>query len=121
VLRRTRILIAGMPPIASRILRDLVAADPQLEVVDCIDEGVGLSEEIARGHADAIITRASDAREAERWAMLLHAHPGLRMIVLSADGRSAFVYRVVSQRTVLHDVSAQALLTALHPGDVLLH
>ena len=120
-MARTRVLVAGLPPVASRILRDLISADPRLELV--ARDGVlgDLAEEVARARADVVITRASDALEAEWCAALLRAHPRLRVVVLSADGRTAVVHRVVAHRTVLMDVSSQALLDTLHQGDVVLH
>ena len=118
---RTRVLIAGLPPVASRILRNLVSADPRLELV--AREGVlaELTEDVARSRADVVITRARDAGDVEWCTALLRAHPRLRVVVLSADGRTAVVHRVVAHRTVLADVSSQALLDTLHQGDVVLH
>ena len=109
----TRVLIAAMPPILRQIVKDVIRADGRYEIVECADPRADLDEEVSRRNVDAVILRLTAPGSLMAWSALLRAHPHLKLLVLSRDGRTAFVHRVNADRTMLPDVSPQELVHAL--------
>jgi hypothetical protein len=96
---------------------NLISADARLQIVDFVDARADLKDEVAKGKVDVVITRAAEAGATERWSELLFAYPRLRLLALSKDARTAFIHRLVLERTVLPDVSPEELLDALNEPD----
>jgi hypothetical protein len=111
-LSRTRVLMTAMPPMLSDIVHSLVAEEAQVEFVEAdFGPGADLRGTIARLRPDAVL-RCSD-RPYELAEHLLLAHPGMRLVTVSADARVASVQTLVPKRVVMHDISLQMLLDAL--------
>jgi DNA-binding NarL/FixJ family response regulator len=109
----TRVLIAVMPPILRQIVKDVIRADGRCEIEECVDPRADLQEEVSRRHVDAVVLRSAAPGSLWAWSELLRAHPHVRLLVLSRDGRTAFVHRVNADRTVLPDISPQELVHAV--------
>jgi DNA-binding NarL/FixJ family response regulator len=94
------------------IVQALTAEQSGLQVVGRLGRGADLVAAVEDYRADVVVTRAG-AAEPDTLARLLFARPRLRLLVLSQDGREAYVHTLVPNRVVLHDVSPHEILDAL--------
>jgi DNA-binding transcriptional LysR family regulator len=110
-LPRVRVLIAAMPPLLTDVVKGLVCLHPELDVID--DASGDVVEAVASHEADAVLTAASVCRAPEVTERLLYAHPRLRLLVLSQDGRVAHLYRLLPHEVRIDDVSMHELIHAI--------
>jgi DNA-binding NarL/FixJ family response regulator len=85
-MRKTRIVLAKMPPIMHEILKDLVNRQPDMEVVAEVGTLAGLPEAIESHGAEAVIVTLYPKEAPEAVCSLQTRYP--RIMVLSfADDR----------------------------------
>jgi DNA-binding NarL/FixJ family response regulator len=94
------------------IVRALAADEPRLLVVAEVQRESDLASTVARFDADAVLTSAGQS-DGDSIARLLRLHPQLRVLTYTADHRVGYLDRLVQQRTVLQDMSAEDLVQAL--------
>lgn len=109
---RVRVLLVAMPPMLKDIMQALSAEHPALEVVEQLGAEADLAAALTEYRPDVIVTCAGKS-EVDELHRLLFARPRLRVLVVSRDGREAYVHTLVPNRVVLHDVSAHEILDAL--------
>jgi len=80
---QTRVILVEMPRILREIVREVVAAQPDIAVLDDGDEAL---KTIRTGAACVAITHLDDPAPASL-TRLLGTRPQVRVIALSADGR----------------------------------
>ena len=111
----TRVLLAdGLP----RMLRDLLVGLAQgsagLEVVDTVLSRHAMAEQICPTGSNIVVFRREGPGLPSWAADLLDRHPRLRFLSLDAGGRSGDLYerRLIHRR--IDEISADALIAALH-------
>ena len=119
-MARVRVLVAGLPRMLRDIVHAVVRAQPDLDLV--VDAGTDRADVVpadvlpravgAAGAHVAIVGLESDALTAT-YDVVLYAHPRLRILALTAAGRSAVAYELRPLHTPLGDASADALLAAI--------
>ena len=108
-----RILVVCLPPIQSEIVRSLLEAEEDLEVVSCLDDDSRLSEVIRETGADVVI-RASPENDLRAAAgSLLEDHPHLKFVAITPNGRDAFRVELRPHVARIREVSSQGLVEAI--------
>lgn len=107
---RIRVLIASLPPLLADIVRDALADDEEVDVLGG-DEGLERAVEERRPHV--LISAEPGARLTEPLLALMYRHPMLRVLLITAEGRSAALYRLVPERRVLADPTPRSLAEAV--------
>ena len=114
---RTRIVLATPPTMLGDIVRQLLAAHPELDVAAEVSEPDALAAVVRRTGADVVvITVAADGDGGLPDGLphaLLREHPRLTLIALRDDARSAFVYELRLHETVITEISPRVLLAAI--------
>ena len=107
---RTLVVLAGMPSIMREIVREVVADEPDLAIL----EGEGALTAIPTAGACVAITHLDEPRRASL-ARLLGTRAQVRVIALSSDGRYATVYDVRLRQRPLGsgEISPVELLAAI--------
>jgi hypothetical protein len=107
------VAFAGLSPICEAILRAALERRPDLELVS---PWTGLPS--LRGHngadlAEILVIELEQPELPRALRLLLSTASRLRILGLSPDGRSATVFRVVSQKKSVVDCSAADLCSLL--------
>ena len=107
---RTLVVLAEMPPILREIVREVVAPEPDLAIL----EGDGAPGAIQTAGACVAITHLDEPPPASL-ARLLGTRAQVRVIALSSDGRDGTVYDVRLQQRPLGsgEISHAELLAAI--------
>jgi hypothetical protein len=108
----TRVLLAAVPPLLGDIVRDALAGEPGVTVVNG-GTGDDLEGAVAATRADLVLAESEGTGLSDRYLRLMHEHPRLCLLVVSPDGRSAALWRMVPQRRALEEVSPRSLVEAV--------
>jgi DNA-binding NarL/FixJ family response regulator len=110
-LEQTRVILVEMPRMLREIVREVVANEPDLEVVDEADRDAALAAIRASGACVVITQREEPACESiGRW---LDTRPQVRVLALSSDGRDGAVYELRPEKRLLGEISPPTLLAAI--------
>jgi len=108
-----RILLADMPAMLLDIVAGIVAAEPDLTVVDMLADSTDLTAAVERTRADVVVTQqTSSTQEADQIALLLPERR-LKIIALTDNGRQGVLYELRPHRASLGDMSADRLVAAI--------
>jgi hypothetical protein len=115
---RTRLLLAAVPPLLADIVRDTLAAEPEVEVMPAAATGPAeLDRRLDQTAADVLLAESDGAGLTDRHLELMYRHPRLTLLLVSPDGADAAVCRLVPERKVLVRPSpgglAEAVLAAV--------
>ena len=114
---RTRIVLAAPPTMLGDIVRQLLAAHPDLDVAAEVHEPDALSAIVRRTGADVVVIALPGDGDGSLPDGLPHSllrdHPGLTLIALRDDARSAFVYELRLHETVITEISPRVLLEVI--------
>jgi hypothetical protein len=105
-----RIALVDLPPMLASIVRDVVAAQSDMEVVDPpsrVDASTA-----AELDADVVVVGRGGGGE-EAFAELLDARARLRVLAISSDGRRGALSELVPRERALGDISPTSLVSAI--------
>ncbi len=109
-----RILLDGMPKMLRTIIRNIVLADPQCEIVAETGEQNDLRAQLCATPADVIILALTDWDDRpDRFAALLVDNPASRVIGITPGGTRAFLYDLRPHLTYIDELTPAALLSAI--------
>jgi hypothetical protein len=109
-VERIRVVLSELP----RMLRDIVS-----ETIDRQDDMKVVGDLPARadawdaGVADVVVAGLADDALADRYTRLMRYHPGLKVLGITGDARSAFLFELRPHRIPLGDASPDGLLSAI--------
>jgi hypothetical protein len=116
-------VLATLPKMLGEIVKQLVAAQPDLELAGEVEDRDALSCAVRRTCAHVVVAGVAAggqrALAGDLPYRLLREHPGLRLIALADDGRAAYVYELRLHETAITEISPRALLDAIrnaHPA-----
>jgi DNA-binding NarL/FixJ family response regulator len=109
-VERIRIALVDLPPMLESIVRDVVAAQSDMEVVDPPERLRGPAA--AELDADVVVVGRGAGGE-EALEQLLDARARLRVLAISSDGRSGALFELVPRERPLGDISPTSLLGAI--------
>jgi hypothetical protein len=107
-----RVILVGIPQLLADIVEELIARQPDIELVGAVEASRDLRRTVRRTQPDVIVCRASGARLPPAYCELLEAHPHLRVLAIEASDRTGFAYDLRPVRTPL-DVWPQGLIDAI--------
>ena len=110
-----RVLVAGMPPMLMDMIEGIVAPEGDMTIVARATAEADIIPAMAAANADVVILRSRDNRDAEAndYASLLSARPGLRVLAVSGSGRSFVLHEMRPRRLSLGTISAGRLVAAI--------
>ncbi len=107
-MRKTRVLLAGLPKLMTDLLRHLIARDSGVAVVGQVGMDNILGE-ARRARADVIVIKQEAPDEYERFHALMYGRPRLRIVSLADDGAKGAIYELRPHRVRLGDLSVESL------------
>ncbi|HEX8391843.1 MAG TPA: hypothetical protein VF665_05725 [Longimicrobium sp.] len=108
----TRVLLVAVPPLLGDIVRDALAAEPGVTVVNGGSAGE-LEDDVAAARADVLLAEDAGTELPDRYLRLMYRQPRLRLLLVSPDGRNAALWRMEPRRRALREVSPRALVDAV--------
>ena len=115
--RRTRILLVEMPRMLCDILADVLSAEPDMEVVGVLSSRGKLRATVAETRADVVVLALGDSRLPKDCERLLRAHPRLRVLGVTSEGRRGFLFGLRPLKASLGELSPQRLVNAIRTTD----
>jgi hypothetical protein len=114
---KTHVLLVGMRGILGGIVREIVAQEPDMEIVG---ELGAMSEVRATGRLarlGVVVVRSDDEPgSVEDVRDLLGRHPQVTILTVQGDGRHGAVYRLRPEKAFIGDLSPASLMTAIRAG-----
>lgn|GEM_PF-1308531 len=107
-----RVVLADMPRMLSDIVSTVLEAEPDVILRRAPPGDAALSLDDAAHDADVVIL-AEEELQLTQYARILHAHPDLRVVAISGDGRDASVHEMRPHRESLGELSSETLLRAV--------
>jgi DNA-binding NarL/FixJ family response regulator len=95
------------------IVRTTLESQPDIEVVGETEGLERLQDAARRSYPDLVIVADPDNRLPDPCLHLMYDHARLRVLVITPDGRSASLHRLLPTRSVIRDISPQGLLDAI--------
>ena len=110
-MERKRIVLIDMSPLLREIVREIIAREPDLEIV-AEHERVDVGEAVAQDDPDFVIVGPEAATDA-RVRSLVGAGLGLRALEVHSDGKESVLYELRPHRIALGEISSDTLLRAI--------
>ena len=112
-MHETRAIIVTLPAILRDIITTLAEASLSLSIVANLDRRGDVAAALELWAPDLVVVglRAGETDDVGR--DILSRIPSARVIAISDGGRNAYVHEMRAYRTVLLDVSAEALAAAI--------
>ncbi len=104
-----------MPLMLREVIGATIAGQPDLEVVDTIDDHASTLGGLERARADVVIVGADDL-EPSVVVAALRSRPDARVLRVSADGRETSLWELRPHEQRLGAVSPERLLDAIRAG-----
>jgi DNA-binding NarL/FixJ family response regulator len=108
-----RVLVVGLSGILGEIIRDSLAHQFDMDIVDELPDAGELMSAARRSRCGAVIIKSAEGELPPAGRQLLGRYPSVAILVLSADGRHAEVHHARRGRVDLEDPSSAALMDAL--------
>jgi chemotaxis response regulator CheB len=87
-----RVLLVNMPRLLREIVREVIATEPDLQVVDELTGGyLELAAVLDSVVADVVILGTESRESGDLLLPLLQIRPALRFVIIAEDGRAGFV------------------------------
>ena len=111
-MKPIRVLIVEMPQLMTDIARQIIARQPDMEVVDVVGKARELPCALPRSRADVLLCRTDTGVLPAVYRELFDSHPHLRLLAIETGDRSGGVYELRPARTPL-DVWPDGLVDAI--------
>lgn len=112
-LKRIRILMVKVPGILGEIITEVVADEPDMEIVGAVTDYNELLPAARATSADAVIIGLEDGELPDICEKLLDERPRVVLLGVHGDGRHAFVYALRPGRVAIGDVSPADLVDGI--------
>lgn len=113
-MKKIRILLANnRPRIMREVMRQLIARQPDMEIVAEVLDLSALSRVAEETAADVIIVALEDSDALRLGRQLLAEHPDMVILALAATGDAAFIEQVRLGRRDIAEPSEANILRAL--------
>jgi DNA-binding NarL/FixJ family response regulator len=112
-LEAIRIVLGTMPQMLRDIVREVLSGQPDMHIVGEADSDADLLRDLAVEAPDMVVLELAGLGLGGTGTRVLQQRPRTQVLGLSGDGRSAAIYQLRSQRTMLVEVSPQGLRAAI--------
>jgi DNA-binding NarL/FixJ family response regulator len=102
-----------MQPMLREILKEILHAQPDMQVVGEFSESVPLLSAVERSEAAFAIASSDRANFHERCRELLRERPGVKVLAIAGDGRQSYLCELDVSRRPLGTVSPQQLVAVI--------
>lgn len=106
-------MLGTMPEMLRGILREVLGAQPDIEIVREARSDEELLIAVSTGAPDVVVVESVTGALSPAGNLVLRDRPSAHVLALSADGRMAAMYRLRAVRTLIHEVSAAGLREAI--------
>jgi DNA-binding NarL/FixJ family response regulator len=108
-----RIVLADLPQMLRSIIRDILAGEPDMEVVGELPGQAELPAMVRRTGATFVIVRQTSPDPPTIFHDLLAARPPTRVLAIADEGRAAILYELRPRRIAIGELSAARLVAAI--------
>jgi DNA-binding NarL/FixJ family response regulator len=113
-VQKIKVLLASRPKLLSEVLRNMIARQPDMEVLGEVIDPIELLLAVRTTQAEVVIVTPLDSEEEPRLCRhLLADHPHLKIVTLSRTGEAATLYEFGSRRQRLEAPGEEAILRAI--------
>jgi DNA-binding NarL/FixJ family response regulator len=113
-MRKIKVLLASRPKMLSEVISNMIAHQPDMEVVGEVLDPIELLLAVRATKVDVVIVTPLDSEGEPRICIhLLAEHPQLKIVALSAKGEAAFLYESGSHKRRIDEPSEQSILGAI--------
>ena len=121
-MRRVRVLVANRPRLMRELVLEVIADQPDIEVIGEIQNENDLAQAVEAAEPDVLILALDgDDKRVAQCGFLLGRYPQMRILALAPEQNRGFLYwAVVDVRTEALESSEEGILSALreHPSVV---
>jgi chemotaxis response regulator CheB len=112
-VKPTRVLLARLPRMLRDILREIIAAQPDMVIVAEADDAEDLVAATAPYAPDVLVVGLEASETQEVAHDVLRRAPWLRVLAIEAGGRRAWLHMLRPYQMLLGEVSPSMLLDAI--------
>ena len=112
-MERIRILLGEIPQELGDNFKQAVAAQPDMELVGEVRNGVDLLLAAGHFHADVVVLGIRDSELPGICSHLLDEYPHINVLAVGTNGQQAFLYKSRPCMVSLNEISPEALLAAI--------
>lgn len=112
-MKKIKILLANRPRMLREVVREMIEAQPDMEVVREVLDPVDLLVAVGDTQADAVILDLEDSEEPGLTSHLLAEYPDLTILGLAANAKRVFIR---PRRQEVLDPTAAKILNGLRYG-----
>lgn len=114
-MQKIKVLLASRPKLLSEVIRNMIARQPDMEVLGEVLDPIELLLAVKTTGAEVVIVTPIDSEEEPRLCRhLLADHPLLKIVTLSRTGEAATLYESGSPRKRgLEEPGEEAILRAI--------
>jgi DNA-binding NarL/FixJ family response regulator len=117
-VERIRIFLAELPRMLREIIESAVAGQSDMSIVGSVDARERVTTALGRTPADVVIVGLHDAETTATLYPMLLEQPRLKLLAISGDARSSYLYELRPHTVPLGDVSPEALVDAIRSAVV---
>lgn len=107
------LLVEGQLGMLSDIVRDVLEADPNIDLLGQVTDIADTVDAVERSQCDAVLWMLPDAGQAVAPADVLRHHPALRIVAVEGRGQHGSLWRMRPQRTLLGQLSPERIIAEL--------
>lgn len=112
-LKVIRILLGAMPRLLRDVVREVLGRQPDMDIVGEVESDDDLLRSLRLELPDVVVLQLSGLGLSQTGARVLERQPGVHVLGLSGDGRSAAIYRARIPHAPAFEGSPQGLRLAI--------
>ena len=109
---QTRVVLA-IPPMLGDIVKGIVQDAPELNLVGEVDDAGDLVAATRSSNADFVIAGLQGSELSPACAALLDANSHIKVLAVSGDGSTAYLYELLPEVHALGELSPARLVSAI--------
>jgi chemotaxis response regulator CheB len=107
------LLVQGQKGILSDIIRDVLEADPTVDVVTSVTAGNDIVDAVRRSRCDAVVWMLKPGQATGVPEELLRRQPSLRIVAVEGTGKRGSLWLMRPHRMPLGDLSPKGIISKL--------
>jgi DNA-binding NarL/FixJ family response regulator len=113
-MQKIKIMLASRPEMISDVIRNIVESQLDMVLIGEVVDPIRLIYATRDTEVDAIIVTPMNTNGIPRiCSHLLAEHPNLKIIVLLAEGKTAFLYESGSSKKYINEPSADTIVNTI--------
>ncbi len=113
-MQKIKVLLASRPKLLSEVIRNMIARQPDMEVMGEVLDPIELLLAVKTTEAEIVIVTPLDSEEEPRLCRhLLADYPDLKIVTLSRTGEAATLYESDSRKQRIEEPGEESILRAI--------